>query len=138
MEVNSGTDLGHQAQQYMQKGVLVPDDIIIEMIRKRLSQGDVRDGFILDGFPRSVVQAEALEGMGGIDGVVYLDVSEEEVVQRFLGRRACSQCQAVYHLRTSPPRVRGMCDRCGASIRHRADDREEGREAAIPNLSRED
>lgn len=124
-EVASGTDLGKRAEEYMKGGVLVPDELIIEMMRERLSHDDARHGFILDGFPRTMEQGEALRGMSDVDAVIYLDVSEKEVVERFSGRRACSQCQAVYHVRSRPPQVRGTCDRCGGNIRQRVDDRED-------------
>ncbi len=125
LEVAGATALGKRAEEYMGKGLLVPDQLIVEMIRKRLSQEDARDGFILDGFPRNVEQADAFEGMSDVDAVVYLNVSEEEVVERFSGRRACSQCQAIYHVRARPPQVGGRCDRCGGEIRQRVDDRED-------------
>ncbi len=124
-EVAAGTDLGKRAEEYMKVGVLVPDELIVEMIGERLSREDVRRGFILDGFPRNLEQAEALRRMSDIDAVIYLDVSEEEVVERFSGRRECSKCQAVYHVRNSPPQVKGRCDRCGGNIRQRVDDRED-------------
>lgn len=124
-EVAAGTDLGKHASEYMEKGVLVPDGLVIEMIAERLSREAAASGFILDGFPRNLEQAEALEALSDIDAVVYLDVGEEVVVERFSGRRSCSQCQAVYHVRNSPPRVRGMCDRCGGDVLQRVDDRED-------------
>lgn len=124
MEVNSSTDLGKRAERYMRRGVLVPDEIIIEMVKRRVSQEDCQGGFVLDGFPRNIRQAEALEDLGTVDIVLYLEVEEGEVVERLSGRRSCSNCQAVYHVRFSPPMMGGKCDRCGGDLYQREDDRE--------------
>lgn len=124
-EVSGGSDLGRRAQEYMRRGELVPDDIIIRMIEARLSEEDCRRGFILDGFPRNIAQARALEGIVTIDLVIHIDVDEEEVVERFTGRLACRQCQAVYHRRFNPPLHEGVCDACGGELYQRVDDREE-------------
>ncbi len=125
LEADDGTELGKGAEEYMRKGLLVPDGMIIEMVRRRLAREDCGEGFILDGFPRNLKQARALEGMGSVDLVIYLEVGEEDAIERFADRRACSECQAVYHLRFSPPRSSDKCDLCGGELYQREDDREE-------------
>ncbi len=124
-ELNRGTALGRAAEEYMRKGVLAPDDIIIEMVRRRAGQADCGEGFILDGFPRNIRQAEALEELGPVDLVLYLELGEEDVVQRLTDRRVCRECQFVYNLRFSPPKVEGKCDICGGELFQRHDDKEE-------------
>ncbi|ADU52353.1 Adenylate kinase [Thermaerobacter marianensis DSM 12885] len=128
--VREGTPLGLQAKRYMDAGQLVPDDVTLGLVRERLSQPDCRAGFLLDGFPRTVAQAEGLKdvlaGLGvGLDGVLYFDVPDAVVVERLSGRRVCPACGATYHVRFDPPRVEGRCDRCGAELVQRPDDREE-------------
>jgi len=125
-----GTELGIQAKSYMEKGVLVPDEITIQMVLERMSSPDCEGGIILDGFPRNLQQAGALDkALAGldktIDKVVYIKVSEEELLRRLTGRWICRQCQAPYHTVSSPPRVQGKCDRCGGELYQRADDTEE-------------
>ena len=124
-----GTDLGLKAKSYMEKGVLVPSQITIDMVLERLSEPDCTKGAILDGFPRNLEQAEALdkalaqEGKA-IDKVVYIKVSEEELLKRLSGRWICRRCQAPYHAIDSPPKVRGKCDKCGGELYQRPDDNE--------------
>ncbi len=125
-----GTGLGQEAKSYMEKGMLVPDEITIRMVLERISAPDCEGGIILDGFPRNLKQARALdkaltEQGGVIDKVVYIKVSEEELLRRLNGRWICRQCQAPYHEVSSPPKVRGKCDRCGGELYQRADDTEE-------------
>lgn len=123
--VNRGDELGQQAKSYMEKGLLVPDEITIEMILERIAAPDCAQGFILDGFPRTLGQAKALDrvlGEGGIDKVVYIKVSTEELVRRLSGRLICRDCQAPYHEITSPPKVPGRCDQCGGELYQRPDD----------------
>ncbi|MDP6127129.1 MAG: adenylate kinase [Dehalococcoidales bacterium] len=122
-----GTELGLEAKSYMEKGMLVPDEITVRMLLERISAPDCEGGIILDGFPRNLEQASALDqaltGEGkSIDKVVYIKVSEEELVERLSGRWICRQCQAPYHEVGSPPKVRGKCDRCGGELYQRADD----------------
>jgi adenylate kinase len=122
------TELGKKAKVYMDKGQLVPDEITIQMVLERLAAPDVRKGAILDGFPRNLEQARALEKALGerskaIDKVVYIKVSEDELLKRLGGRRVCRQCQAPYHEVDSPPKVKGKCDRCGGELYQRDDDR---------------
>ncbi|MFQ6012768.1 MAG: adenylate kinase [Thermoplasmata archaeon] len=123
--VASDTPLGRKARGFMERGELVPDDLIIAMIRERLEEEDARGGFVIDGFPRTVAQAEAFETHVAPDVVVALEAAEEELIERLSGRRVCRKCQAVYHLVHDPPRRAGFCDRCGGELVHRADDTEE-------------
>jgi len=125
--VKRGDELGNQAKSYMEKGLLVPDDITIKMIMQRISEPDCASGFMLDGFPRTMEQAKALDvAMGDreaeIDRVVYINVSTEELVRRLGGRFICRECQAPYHMISSPPKTPGKCDRCGGELYQRADD----------------
>jgi adenylate kinase len=128
-EVARGTELGLMAKTYMEKGALVPDDLVIRMILKRLEAPDTAAGIILDGFPRTVVQAEALdralaERQKRIDLALYINVPTEELARRISGRWICRQCQAPYHVVNSPPRTPGKCDKCGAELYQRSDDSE--------------
>ena len=119
------TKLGLQAQPYMATGKLVPDDLVIEMTAKRLKEKDARKGFILDGFPRTLAQANALEDLTEIDVVVNLFLDPEDLVKRSTGRQVCPDCEAVYHVLTNPPRKTGVCDKCGSDLVQREDDKEE-------------
>ena len=128
--VAEGTELGKKAKEYMEAGKLVPDEVVIGIIEERLKQSDCEKGFILDGFPRTVPQAEALdkvlEKMGRkIDHVLTLDVPEEELIKRLTGRRTCKKCGAMYHTIFNPPKVEGVCDKCGGELYQRPDDNEE-------------
>jgi adenylate kinase len=125
-----GTELGIKVRSYMERGELVPDEITIAMIMERLSQPDSQRGFILDGFPRTLKQAEALdealtEKGQTIDKVIYIKVSPEELLHRISGRWICRQCQSPYHLINSPPKVAGKCDYCGGELYQRPDDTRE-------------
>ena len=128
--VKAGTRLGGLAKKYMDEGRLVPDEVVIGMVEERLRQPDCSKGFILDGFPRTIEQAEALdselEKLGlKLDAVLNLEVGDEEVVKRIALRRTCRSCGAVFHLIFNPPRREGVCDRCGGELYQRDDDREE-------------
>jgi len=121
------TELGKQAKVYMEKGQLVPDGITIQMVLERLEAPDCKNGAILDGFPRNLQQAKALDKAlapqsKAIDRVVYIKVSEGELLKRLSGRWICRKCQAPYHEVDSPPKVEGKCDRCGGELYQRADD----------------
>lgn len=121
------TELGLQAKSYMEKGMLVPDEITIRMVLERISVPDCETGIILDGFPRNLEQAKALdkalaEQDKSIDTVVYINVSEEELLKRLSGRWICRNCQAPYHATSSPPKVWGKCDKCGGELYQRPDD----------------
>ncbi len=124
------TDLGKLAKSYMEKGDLVPDDVTVAMVKDRLARPDIANGFILDGFPRNLFQAEALTTMLAkrgrqLTGVLYLKVSDEEIVTRLSGRLICRNCQAPYHLKFHPPKVEGVCDVCGGELYQRSDDNPE-------------
>src|SRR5205085_1117901 len=129
--VASGSDLGRRVKAIMESGALVSDDIIIEMIAARIAEPDARDGFILDGFPRTVPQAEALDLMLGTQGrkldyVILMEVDEMALIDRLSGRFTCGSCGASYHDRYRRPKVEGVCDACGSTdLVHRADDRPE-------------
>jgi len=128
--MKKGTPLGKKAQSYIERGVLVPDEVTNAMIEERLKEPDCAKGVILDGFPRTVAQARALEGIlaeGGekVDRVLVIQVSEDTLIERLSGRRTCCQCQANYHLLFNPPKKEGVCDRCGGDLYQRSDDREE-------------
>lgn len=124
--VREGTELGRTAKSFMDRGELVPDDVVAGVVAERLAAGDCRDGYLLDGFPRTVPQADALaRRTGGDPGlVVYFHLDEEEVVARLTGRRTCPECGENYHVKYLPPRVPGRCDRCGAELIQRSDDTE--------------
>jgi len=125
----AGTRLGLEAKRYMERGALVPDDVIIGLMRERLAGPDAARGFIVDGFPRTIAQAEALAGLlkdagQALDRVIYFEVSERELLRRLTGRRICRRCQTAYHLVSAPPRTPGVCDACGGELYQREDDRE--------------
>ena len=125
--VKNGTELGQRAKPIMERGDLVPDELIIDMMAARMSEPDAAKGYLLDGFPRTVAQAEALDRrlaeLGqGLDAVIYLNVPEEEILRRLSGRRTCAQCNAIYQLSTMPPKQEGICDKCGGSLVQRADE----------------
>lgn len=122
-----GTELALEVKSYMEKGMLVPDEVTIRMVLERISAPDCKAGVIFDGFPRNLKQAEVLdealaEHGQAIDKVVYIKVSEGELLERLSGRWICRQCQAPYHAVNSPPRVAGVCDRCGGELYQRPDD----------------
>jgi len=128
--LEQGTELGLAAKSYMEEGVLVPDQITIDMVLERISAPDSRGGAVFDGFPRNLKQAEALDEAlarqgKAIDKVVYIKVSEAELLKRLGGRRVCRQCQTPCHISDSPPRVEGRCDKCGGELYQRPDDSEE-------------
>ncbi len=123
--VRKGTPLGRKAKEAMERGELVSDDIVIGIVEDKLKSEECAKGCILDGFPRNLAQAEALEKMGLELRAIYIEVPEEEVVKRLSARRVCPNCGAVYNLLTSPPKQNGVCDRCGAVLVQREDDREE-------------
>ena len=125
----AGTPLGLEAKRYMDQGALVPDEVIIGLMRERLAKPDAGRGFIVDGFPRTIAQGEALaqllKDMGQhLDAVVFFDVSEPELLRRLTGRRICRQCQSTYHVVSAPPRTPNVCDKCGGELYQRDDDRE--------------
>lgn len=120
------TELGLKAKKYMDNGGLVPDDVVIDMIKDRLSQNDVKEnGFLLDGFPRTIEQAEALDEITDIDAFLLLEVSRDIIMKRLTGRVSCPKCNEIYNIYTLPPKKGGICDKCGAELKHRSDDTEE-------------
>ncbi len=120
------TEMGIKAKEFIDKGLLVPDDVVIGIVRDRLKEDDCKNGFILDGFPRTVPQAQALDDMGiEIDKVIDIQVPDEKIVQRLSGRRVCSGCGASYHLLYKKPEKDGVCNSCGAQLVQRTDDKEE-------------
>ena len=121
--LKSGTEMGRKAKVYMHAGKLVPDDIVIGIIQERLAQPDFAGGFILDGFPRTIPQAEALDRMGiVIDRVIDIEVADETIARRVSGRRVCPACGASYHVDYKRPAVENVCDRCGDTLVQRKDD----------------
>jgi adenylate kinase len=136
--IRSYTPLGKRAKEFIDQGQLVPDELVLDMLGERLQQPDTARGFLLDGFPRTIPQAEALGRMltsysKKLDHVILLDAPEEELVSRISGRRTCESCQASYHVTAKPPRVAGICDRCGGVLIQRSDDSE----AIVRNRLRE-
>lgn len=128
--IKAGTELGQLANQYISKGDLVPDEVTLAMIKDRLAEDDCAKGFILDGLPRTIGQADALEAILAeqgkqLDKVVNIDVPEELLIARLCGRRVCRNCSQTYHLENNPPTEAGRCDECGGELYQRADDSEE-------------
>ena len=119
----NGTEMGLKAKSFIEAGKLVPDDVVIGIIKDRLAADDCAGGFILDGFPRTIPQAEALDNMGIIiDKVVDIDVPDENIVNRMSGRRVCKACGSSYHIENKKPKVEGVCDACGGELQIRKDD----------------
>ena len=128
--VKAGTPIGRQVQDIMAHGALCPDDIVVAIVEQRIEQPDARKGFILDGFPRTVAQAQAFDKILqrediSLDAVLNYDLPIEKVVARLSGRRTCPACKAVFHVTGRPPRVEGVCDHCGGKLQQREDDRPE-------------
>ncbi|MDN5331569.1 MAG: adenylate kinase [Tepidanaerobacteraceae bacterium] len=140
--VQEGTALGKKAKEYMERGLLVPDDVITGIVKERLKEIDVEKGFILDGFPRTIPQAESLEKileeMGvKLDAVINIVVPQDELIERFTGRRVCEICGATYHVKYNPPKQEGICDKCGGRLIVRADDEVKTVEKRIDVYERE-
>jgi adenylate kinase len=124
--IKTGTEMGLEARKFTEKGALVPDEVVIGIIKERLAKDDCQKGFILDGFPRTVPQAEALDQMGvSIDRVVSIEVSDERIIERMCGRRVCPACGATYHTVSLPSKDGKTCDKCGAELAVRKDDEPE-------------
>lgn len=124
--VKNGTPVGLQAKAYMDAGKLVPDEVIIGVVAERFQEPDCANGYILDGVPRTIPQAEALERAGiNLDRVVSIEISDDEIVERMAGRRVCTSCGATYHVTNIPPKQAGICDKCGGTLEARADDEPE-------------
>ena len=122
-EVKKGTDLGIKAKSYMDRGELVPDDLVLEVLKRRIEKPDCENGFILDGYPRNVEQAKTLDRMFKIDYIFNFVLSEEEIIKRLSNRRVCPKCGAIYNLISMPPKTPGICDKCGAALIQRDDDK---------------
>ena len=121
--ISNGSAVGLEAKSYMDKGALVPDSVIIGIVKERLAQDDCANGYILDGMPRTIPQAEALRDNGvEFDAVVNLEISDDEIVERMSGRRVCPKCGATFHVVSNPPKTEGICDACGAELIIRPDD----------------
>lgn len=124
-EVDKGTELGKKIEEYLEEGELVPDETVNNVVRKRLSKPDCDDGFILDGYPRTLNQANALDEIKDIDLLINLDVSEEVIIERLSNRRICQECGEIYNLKSLPPEEEGVCDECSGELYQREDDKPE-------------
>ena len=121
--IKNGTPVGLKAKAYVESGALVPDEVIIGIMAERLAEGDCARGYILDGMPRTIPQAEALEAAGvGIDCALSIEIADETIIERMSGRRTCTSCGATYHVVSAPPKTEGVCDNCGAELTIRKDD----------------
>ena len=128
--IKNGTQLGMEAKQYMDQGLLVPDELTVKILLDRVAQDDCKNGYVLDGFPRTIPQAEVLDKAlvelgDGIDYAINVDVPDENIVKRMGGRRACLSCGATYHIEHIPPKAEGICDACGQELVQRDDDKPE-------------
>ena len=136
--IKNGTKVGLEAKAYIEAGKLVPDDVIIGIIRDRLSEPDCSEGYILDGVPRTIPQAEAMERMGiQIDCALSIEVEDQVIVERMGGRRACLDCGATFHIVNDPPKVEGICDKCGGKLQVRKDDAPETVRARLVTYHKE-
>ena len=120
--IKNGTPLGQQAKGFMDAGQLVPDELVINLLKERIAKRDCKSGFILDGFPRTIPQAEALDEVANIDCALAIEIPFEMIEKRMTGRRVCLRCGATYHIEANPPRVEGLCDICGDKLIIRSDD----------------
>jgi adenylate kinase len=124
--IASGSDEGKRIKELIDKGMLLPDETVVSMVKNRLAEPDCKNGFILDGFPRTIEQAKALDKMGvKIDHVLSIELSDDEILERLSGRRECKVCRASYHIEDHPPKKEGICDRCGGELITRDDDQPE-------------
>lgn len=121
--IRNGTELGRQAKAFMDAGKLVSDELVINLLKERIAQPDCQNGFILDGFPRTIPQAEALDKIAKIDCALSLEVDDSVIESRMTGRRTCTKCGATYHIVANPPKTEGVCDVCGDALQIRADDK---------------
>jgi adenylate kinase len=125
-QIARGTELGKKVSKIMEEGGLVSDDIVSAMLSERIKEDDCKNGYILDGYPRNLAQAEGLEAITGpLDKVVCIEVEDSIIVDRMTGRRSCPECKAMYHVKYNPPKTEGVCDACGAKLIQRKDDNEE-------------
>ena len=136
--MKAGTEVGLKAKSYVESGKLVPDDVIICIIRERLSQADCAKGYILDGVPRTIPQAQTMEDMGvGIDCALSIEIADETIIERMAGRRTCKDCSATFHVVSNPPKKEGVCDFCGGELTIRADDAPETVKARLETYHKE-
>ena len=136
--IKNGTPTGLKAKDFMDRGMLVPDEVIIGIVRERLSQPDCANGYILDGVPRTIPQAEALENAGiDIDCALSIEIADEVIVERMSGRRTCKDCSQTFHIVSNPPKVEGKCDFCGGELTIRKDDAPETVKARLEVYHRE-
>ena len=134
--IKEGTELGRKAQEYMNAGQLVPDELVVDLVKDRLMQDDCVNGYLLDGFPRTIFQAEQLDAFLAengqkLDAVINFEVGHDELITRLTGRRVCKKCGAGYHIKNMPPKVEGICDKCGGELEQRKDDNVETAENRI-------
>ena len=134
--IKEGTELGKKAQEYTNSGRLVPDELVVDLVADRLQQDDCVNGYLLDGFPRTIAQAEAFDKMlekngQKLDAVINFEVGYETLMERLTGRRLCKACGASYHIKNFPPKVEGVCDKCGGELEQRKDDTRETAEKRI-------
>ncbi|MBQ0040992.1 MAG: adenylate kinase [Clostridiales bacterium] len=134
--IKQGTELGKKAQEYMNKGELVPDSLVVDLVKDRLQQDDCKNGYLLDGFPRTIFQAEELDKFLAeqghkLDAVINFQVGHDTLIERLTGRRICKKCGAGYHIVGMPPKVEGICDKCGGELEQRKDDTVETAENRI-------
>lgn len=123
--MKNNTPVGKKAKEFIDKGLLVPDEITVEMLKERIKQPDCKKGFILDGFPRTIPQAESLKEIVHIDEVLNFVAPDKVILDRLTGRRVCRKCGSIFHIRNIPPKKEGVCDNCGGEIYQREDDKEE-------------
>ena len=128
--IQEGTELGKKAQEYMNAGKLVPDELVVDLVKDRLMQDDCKNGYLLDGFPRTIYQAEELDKFLAqqgqkLDAVINFEVGYDTLIERLTGRRVCKECGAGYHIKNMPPKVEGVCDKCGSELEQRKDDTKE-------------
>lgn len=128
--IKEGTELGRKAQEYMNSGQLVPDELVIDLVKDRLQQDDCKNGYLLDGFPRTIFQAEELDKFLAeqgqkLDAVINFEVGYDTLIERLTGRRVCKSCGAGYHIKNMPPKKDGVCDKCGGELEQRKDDTKE-------------
>ncbi len=121
-QIKSGTELGNRVKSIVESGALVPDSLVIELLKNRIAEEDCKSGFLLDGFPRTIPQAEALDGICAVDAVIEIYVPDTAIVNRMSGRRTCPACGATFHVANKPPKQEGVCDACGAGLIVRPDD----------------
>ncbi|MDI6826086.1 MAG: adenylate kinase [Candidatus Aenigmarchaeota archaeon] len=134
--IKERSELGKKVESFITKGDLVPDDITIDVIKERLKEEDCKKGFLLDGFPRTIPQAEALEKMRKISKVLNFVASEENIIERLSGRRTCKKCGAIFHVKNIPPKVEGICDECGGELYQREDETPEAIKVRMKEYNR--